>query len=492
VNTAEELIGRARGLGIHLWVSGGNLNFRAPPDTFPAELRNELQANKASIIDALSGPRYERTPHVSAVDVPDSYVSRWNRARTGIIGVGYTNVTNKTWRFRRPIDLDAMERALHRLTRQHNALRCRLADDGAALRLVFDCDPELTTVDLSRLDSSAVEGAIRSTAQEIAWQPFSPGACLFRPFALKLPSSGIAMGFVAHHFIVDGWSFGRIPVFWLGEYERQLQSRSSSAGIQDCLQYSDYLLGISRWSKSLNFQRRLEFWRENLRGVASSRLPPDYAVDPDTRSIQQSMPLHLDSDRVRGLTKLAASIGVTLSDVLTAGIVLALQRELKSSDISLRHYWHGRDEPRLFSMIGNTLNPVILRIRSNPADGLRDVARQVHRVAAEAISKQVPRHYADTILDESGDTALVQTNFRLRMNVGDPGLKHAPGLSSIEPVHVWNPNLPFSTPRDLPAHDINLTSVNDTVSGEVAYLEDVYEDETMRRFILGFEQALTI
>jgi non-ribosomal peptide synthetase component F len=212
-------------------------------------------------------------------------------------------------------------------------------------------------------------------------------------------------------------------------------------------------------------------------------------VDHGTKSAHGNLPFDIDAEHLQRLSELAASLGVTLSDILLAAVVIALQRELKTHDICLRHVLHGRDEPQLFDMIGHTIDPVILRIRLNPQSHLRDVAQQIHRVSVEAIANQVPCYYVDKILNESGATALVQTNFQLRETAGGLMRETAPAFTSGQNVSIWNPEITLSTPRNLQAHDINLSVVGGTVRGRIAYLESVYDDETIKRFIEGLHLA---
>jgi hypothetical protein len=490
VTTADELIERTRKLGVHLWVSDGTLGFRAPRAAFSAELQTELLTHKASIIEALSGPRYERAPEGAAIDLPEALLTTWNQIRDGDIGASYTNGTNMLKHFTCLVDLQALERALHNLMRKHNALRCRLSDDEGGLRFAFDRTPELTTIDMSDYGWSEIYGPFMKAAQDIVWRPFARGECLFRPFVFKLPASEIVIGFVVNHFIVDAWSFKHIPRYWAMEYKRQLAQQTEDDNSRDYLQYSEYLLGVARWSKTLNFQRRMDYWKETLKGVVPSRLPPDRPVDYDARSFHGSLPVEFDVEVVKRLGELAASVGVTLTDVLLAGVVIALQRQLQISDICLRQLWHGRDEPRLFDMIGNTLNPLILRIRLSPGSRLRDVAQQVHRVGHEAIANQVPCYHIDKMLNEAGTTAFVQTNFQFRENARGLMRENAAASSLGSPVSIWNSNRAFATPRYLQAHDINLFVAGGSVSGRISYLENVYDEETIKRFIDGFHQAL--
>jgi hypothetical protein len=490
MTAAEELIARTRKLGMHLWVSEGALQFRAPRTAVTAELRSELLAHKASIIDALSGPRYERGAEVDAIDVPEALASPWRLDRAGVVAPCYTNNTNWACRLRFPVNLQLIERALYCMTRQHNALRARLEDNHSGFRLVFDCTPTLTIIDVSDRQAWEVEYTIVNTAQGIVWRPFARGECLFRPYLLKLPSSESVIGFVVHHFLVDGWSLGQIPGYWLQEYAGQLQAMAQPTATPDYLQCSDYLQGIENWTKTLNFRRRLEYWHETLRGVVSSGLPPDHALGLDEPSGHHAVPFNLDADRVSGLTQLASTAGVTLSDVLLAGVAIALQRSLGITDICLRQNLHGRDEPKLFEMVGATLNRVLLRVQVNPQSSLAEVAKQMHRVVLDASAKQVPVHYVDELLGEPGAIALVQTNFRVqeRAAMAVPG--SALDLPAIEPVHIWNPQDAFATPRFMPAHDINLSLVSGTVAGTVVYLQRMYEDRTIGRFIEAFHRAL--
>ena len=491
MTAAEQLIARARNLEIQLWVSDGMLRFRGPRAALSDELRAQLLTHKASIIDALAGPLFQRAPEVRAIDIPEDCVPIWNLVRTGVLSVSHTNSTHMAYRFRCPLDLRALERSVHSLARQHNALRCCLLEDQRGLRLEFDHDPELLVLDLSGCASSEVDGAIAEAAKDIVWRPFSAGECMFRPFVFKLPAAENVIGFVVHHLMVDAWSFRQIPDRWMAEYERQLRPQPENEPRPDYLQCSDYLLGVANWSKTLHFQRRLDYWKETLRGVVTSRVPPDrVVVDYDARSCHRYLPIQLDVERVTRLTAAAASLGVTLSDLLLAGVALALQRELKLSDICLRHLWHGRSEPRLFDMIASTVNTVILRIRVDPDSRLPDIARQVHRVALEAVANQIPSYYVDKELNETGTSAFVQTNFQLREHAGEQAGASSTVSAPLERVRLTSPHGWFNTPRNLQAHDINLFIANGAVSGGVVYLESVYDDATIKRFIQRFERAL--
>ncbi len=490
MSSVEDLIGRTRKLGIDLWVSDGMLNFRAPRAALSTELRTELLAHKTSIIEALSEPRFEPAQDAVAIDIPEALVPAWKQSQAGDISLGYINNTNVLRHFKCPMDLPTLEQSLQEMARKHNALRCRFSNDAALPRLVFDCTPEFTTIDLTACSWSDFYAPFIKAAQDIVWRPFVPGECLFRPFVFKLPSSELAVGFVVHHFVVDGWSFEKIPHMWAMEYMRQSGHHSGDANPRGVLQYSDFLLGLTSWSRTQNFQRRLDYWEKTLQGAVPSRLPPDRMLGSDERSFHKSRPIGIDAARVESLSELAASVGTTLSDVLLAGVALALHRELKTPDICLRHIWHGRDEPRLFDMIGHTLTPVILRIQLNPRSRLGDVAQQVHRVAYEAIANQLPGYYVDRILDAQGSNALVKTNFQIRQHPGGQKPVEVAALSASNGVPVWSPDRTFATPSHLQAHEINLHVMRGAVRGQISYLEGVYDDVTIERFIQGFYLAL--
>jgi hypothetical protein len=111
-------------------------------------------------------------------------------------------------------------------------------------------------------------------------------------------------------------------------------------------------------------------------------------------------------------------------------------------------------------------------------------------VALEATANQVPCYYVEKILSETSATALVQTNFRLSESAEDPARESAPAPPAVEPIDVWTPHGWFATPSFLQAHDVNISVANGSVHGHIAYLESVYDDETIKRFIHGFEQTL--
>lgn len=489
MTTAHELIERTRHLGIQLWVADGTLRFRAPRAVLSQELRTAIQANKESIIDALSGPRYVPVPDVGSIDVPVAYSSTWEQIRAGSFGLSYTNATNIMCRFRYSMDLETLERSLRSLAQRHNALRCRISDDSDGLRLIFDRTPEFVVADLSACAPSHIDAAMVQAAQDVAWRPFGPGECLFRAFALKLPGGEIAAGFVIHHFLVDGWSFSQLLGYWMSEYARHSQALPDDGAAARPLQCSDFMLGLARWSKTLNFTQRLEYWNETLRGAVATRLSPDRAVDLDAKTFHRCLPFKIDAARVKRLRSLATSLQVTLCDVLLAGIALALRGQLDSLDICIRHLWHGRDDSALFEMVGSTVNPIVLRLRLNPGCRLPDVARQVHRVGLEAFANQVPYYYVEKILHEAGATHFVQTNFPL-LEGGDTEPEVMNDLPWLDARPVPAPHRPLATTRTLQAHDINLSVDNGALWCNVVYLEGVYDDATVLRFIGELDAAL--
>lgn len=134
--SVAELIDQVRHLGVHLWVDGENLRFRAPQGALSAELKAQLSAAKADILaeltresEVLRAPqdRFEPFP---LTEVQAAYsVGRTSAFRWGGVGChGYAEfaVDHSV----ATLSADAYRSAWRKVVDAHDMLRCVVHPDG--------------------------------------------------------------------------------------------------------------------------------------------------------------------------------------------------------------------------------------------------------------------------------------------------------------------------------------------------------------------------
>ena len=200
------------------------------------EQRAELRARLAGAAPAAPVPR--RTG-----PAPASYAQRtlWFLDRLTPGQASYH--TGVTYELIGPLDVGALDRAFARLAARHEGLRTAFADgdDGPVQRILPAVDVRLDVTDVAT-DGEADRIALAETRRPFA---LSRGP-LWRARLLRRGTDHHVLVLVAHHIVVDGWSFGVLAADLSAFYRAETDG---SASPPDPLpwQYADFSEWQRRW-----------------------------------------------------------------------------------------------------------------------------------------------------------------------------------------------------------------------------------------------------
>ena len=154
-NELDALLLEARDRGIELTLSDGRLRFNAPAGAMTDQLRSQLSQRRDEIVAALRGPRPRPQGPVGSAPVLHYYRSMLDQARTGEVGVSYTNTTNWVARFSGSFDPRALLAGLHSLVSRHPILGARVALREGVPHFVHSGDVQLCFTDWSNGQGAA-------------------------------------------------------------------------------------------------------------------------------------------------------------------------------------------------------------------------------------------------------------------------------------------------------------------------------------------------
>ncbi|MFJ9766979.1 amino acid adenylation domain-containing protein [Streptomyces erythrochromogenes] len=339
---ATRLVGRARTeLGAELAI--GDL-FQAP--------------TVAALADRLAtGPaRPALRPEARPEHLPVSFAQRrlWFMGQAEGPAATY-NVT-LALRLTGPLDVDALDAALHDVVARHESLRTVFgAHDGVPYQRVLDTPPAplLTVTD--------------RPVQELTGHTFDlagdvPLHAHLRPEA---PDEHVLL-LVMHHIASDGWSLRPLFRDLADAYTARLGGQSP---VWEPLpvQYADYtlwqyrLLGADTDPQSA-LSRQLDHWRQALAGLPDELpLPLDRPRPAVPSHRGDVIPLELDADLHAALADLATAHGATLFMVLQAAYATLLHRFGAGEDLPIGTPLAGRLDPALDDLIGFFANTLVLR-----------------------------------------------------------------------------------------------------------------------------------
>jgi amino acid adenylation domain-containing protein len=266
------------------------------------------------------------------------------------------------------VDVDRLQRALDAVVDRHEVLRTVFVETGGEPRQTIL--PELPAPFLV-VPLPAIEGdlefldAARERMGAASTESFSLETGPLLKFLYIPHREGHAcLGLVIHHTIFDGWS---ISVF-LDELSVCYTAGPSQAPPPLPIQYADY----SKWQRDATatpeFQRQLDYWKDQLAGpLPVLEFPTDFTRPPRQTWRGASAQRPLGEELTRALEQLAHHQGKMLFAVLAAAWNVLLHRYSGQEDILIGSVTAGRTHHDLEGLIGCFVNTVVLRSQLTPA-----------------------------------------------------------------------------------------------------------------------------
>jgi hypothetical protein len=415
------------------------------------------------------------------------YSSLWEKTLTGVLGPWFSNSTNWIVRVDGALNIAALQQAIDLIVTRHRILCCWVEPDELGYRFVSGARSPLYVRDLSPTSDANDADALRRHVSDFVWNPFAAaGEPLFRSFVMHAAKNSHILGFVVHHFIADSVSVATIADEITHTYSQILRGVVPVFGATP-LQYMCYVHACNEWLQGGGFRIRLAYWRKQLWGANSSRLPPSRDADANDAGVIRVRKLEIDPISTKLLRQIAAEQGTTLYVLLLAAKAYAMFKFDGAGEHLILAMHDGRDDARLRGMVGSCQNQLLLRISHSPGDSFLSTIDHVHQTWFAALEHQVPYHYVRLLLDEFGiEKQFTELN---AFDAGDPDVIDPQFSVPVAPFAI-NP----APSRSSRAKDFGITSTmilaGRTISMDVLYLELLYNDNDIEGFMGIFEETL--
>ncbi|MEJ2540031.1 MAG: amino acid adenylation domain-containing protein [Gemmatimonadota bacterium] len=290
------------------------------------------------------------------------------------------------YRLSGPLDRPALQRALDRLVRRHEALRTVVDARGdGPLQVVLPPAPvPLDFTDLSH--EAGGQEALQAALRAEATAPFDPAkGPLLRVRLFRESEQLHHLALTLHHLIADGWSAG-ILVRELSVLYRDLTSEAVAELDPPPAQYGDWCIAQGAWLDSEDGRRQLDHWRRTLDDVSPLELPTDRPRPgrPSHRGGRHSF--SLAPGTTAGLLELCRTTGVTPFVLLLATFKVLLHRYSGQTDLAVGTVTAGRRTVEEEGIVGFLANTVVLRSQIEPELPFREFLARVRRTTVQALA----------------------------------------------------------------------------------------------------------
>ncbi|HEY3582445.1 MAG TPA: condensation domain-containing protein, partial [Pyrinomonadaceae bacterium] len=300
------------------------------------------------------------------------------------------NIFNAS-RIRGSLNVSVMERVINELIRRHEVLRTTLKSvDGLPVQVIA---PELAItlepVSLEHLPANQrYDEAVRLTTAEFA-RPFDlEKDPLVRVGLLRLAEDDFVLQVNMHHAITDRWSFA---VF---EKELAVLYQAFATGQPSPLpelpiQFADYAVWQRERMNGDEYQKDLDYWREQLAGAPFVLdFPTDFPRPPIQNFHGARVYVTYPKSLLDGLKELSRREGVTMFMTLMAAYKTLIYRYTNQHDLLISTPIGTRLRPETENLVGYLLNLLIVRTDLSGSPTFRELLKREQDACVGAFAHQ--------------------------------------------------------------------------------------------------------
>ncbi|RGC66838.1 Tyrocidine synthase 3 [Micromonospora sp. MW-13] len=385
------------------------------------------------------------------------------------------------------LDEQAFADSLSYLVTRHEILRSRIhgRDDNPSLITLPPGSFRTEVVDLTGVEPERLDADLSRLVDGCAFDVFDLRAGpLVRGLLVRTGVEDFVFVFAAHHVAVDAWS---MEILW-DELSR-VYGVVADGGVPDLpdvsVRYSDFAYWQRDWLDSGVAERQLAYWRGQLAGLVTARVPAD-RPRPITDSgrggvVDFSVP-DVVAARLRGV---ARECGATLFMVMLAGWCGVLARWCGTTDVAVGTPVAGRNRVEIERTVGFFVNTLVLRMDLSGDPDFTELVRRARDVALDAYANQdVPFERLVERLTprrEPGRTPFFQVMFSAAE--GGPSVPELPGLK-VSPMPLGAEPAKFDLAVGVRIDD-------GRIAGAITYSADLFDHGTARRLADHYTTLLT-
>lgn len=458
------------------------------------ERLGNLSEDKRALIRLLREEKSRQTqqikkyPRVDGTRLPTSLAQQrlWFIDQLGGGSAGYTVLISV--RLRGALDDESVQRGLDALIQRHEVLRTVFVsvDGNPVQEICAGGRFPLRVLDLSACDEREREAQVSMHAIEESHAKFDlRHGPLIRGRLLRLHAREHVLLVTMHHIIGDGWSKGVFFREFAELYKASREGRGDPLQVLP-IQYADYAQWHrAHWLTGEALDKSLGYWRTRLQGAAPQLELPTDRPRPAVQSYRgKTVRVVLDAQLSARLRALALRHEMTLFMVLYAGWSILLSRLSGQEDVVVGTPIANRQRPEVEGLIGLFVNTLVLRVGARDDMRLAEFLQQVKEVTLGAYDHQdVPFEKVVEELQPQRSLSrnpLFQVMFVLH-NWPKSELQ-LPGVTATLEGDVDEPSI-----LDL---WMSMEERGDQIVGAVNYATDLFDQETVERWIACFAVLL--
>ena len=290
-----------------------------------------------------------------------------------------------------PVDLAVLQGALDDVVARHELLRTLVVRDAdQPYQLVCPpCPVPLEVTDLPPVAGKSRDLVARELILEALKSTVSAREVpMVRALLCRFDDRDSVLFLTVHHSVTDAWSM-RVILHDLGVFYAA-RSAGVPADLPLVRQYREY----AQWQRDRAADPAEDgaprYWQDKLRGAREFTMPNDHG-HPESYSRHYSLYVHkVEADVMAGASALATATRSTLFTVLLAACYVLAHQITGATDLAIRAFTAGRDEPEFQDTMGLFLNVVPFRTSLDGCTSFRDILARTRETFIDSVVHELP------------------------------------------------------------------------------------------------------
>jgi amino acid adenylation domain-containing protein len=395
---------------------------------------------------------------------------------------------NKAFRIRGPLHRELFERSLNKIIARHESMRTvfKFRGDEPEQMVLEKLEIEMPRVDLRMLPVEQREAyAIKAMNAEMLNPFLLETGPLLSAHLFQLDDQDQIFLFRIHHIIADFDSLGRIIKELMFFYTSFVKNEPGDLP-ELPLQYADYSYWQRNRLQGALYAKQMSYWRDILGGeLPVLRMPLDRPRPGVLTHNGARTHVSISRELTNALHEFSRKNGVTLFMTLLAAYQTLLYRYTGQKDICTGTSITSRSRPELWGLIGLFANTLVLRSNLSENPTFLELLKRTRKMALGAFTHQdIP---FEKLMEELqpernvGHNLFFQTMFLYLKETAED-------ISMLPELMVK----PFEFEKKATTLELNFTVTEQEsgLLGTMDYNTDLYDHETINRFLVHYKNLL--
>jgi len=383
------------------------------------------------------------------------------------------------------LDVAALRQAIQSSVERHEALRMTFSQDGDTLSIMKAHLLDVPLVDLSELGEEERNQKYEEILRDEMETQFDLlRGPLFRARIIKISAEEHRLILSAHHIVCDGWSWS-VFVPDMGAFYTAY-SHGSDVEMGEPLRFRDYAWQMAKQEETAEMKAAQDYWAKQFSGTAPQLdLPTDHPR-PSLRSFNaRRLDWELEAELVASLQRVASKFGCSLVNIILAAYEVLFFRITGQDDFVLGIPSAGQAATSMFQLVGHCVNLLPLRTHIEPERPFKEHLLMRRKALLDAYDHQQLSYgkLIETlrIPRDPSRVPLVPITINVEQSIVEADLKFAGLEVSPKITADFYHNFEMS---------INLTQFDGQTIVEIQFNTDLFETETIRRWMRIYESIL--